>query len=276
MCRRPSPRCSRAGSSARPLRPRPGRRAGRSAGRSPGGRSCGFLLVGRPGLSVAGPSPSGSPSPVSCGARRALRTRRNRRTPIAPNSRAQPMPRNSQITLLTWADRMVRPVVAPSGVPRLSVTTRVTSWMPFSSVRAVSSTETRRLAGTSILAGLSMVSRSSARAPIVTVTGWSSSLLTVAWNHPLELESVTARGASTCTRASRSAIHTWEPSATRGSRWAGCGRSTTRCRGPRRSTLTETTLLRVSRFWRATPLWISSSPTVKFGGSSSATSCHFG
>ena len=85
--------------------------------------------------------------------------------------------------------------------------------MPFSSVRAVSSTATRRFAATSILAGPSMVSRSSARASMVTVTGWSRSLVTVAWNRPLELERVTARGASTCTRPSRLSIHTRDPSA---------------------------------------------------------------
>ena len=102
----------------------------------------------------------------------------------------------SQITLLTWAERTVRAVVAPSGMPRLSVTIRRTRWTPFSSVRAVRRTAARLRGATSMAFGPSMVSRSSP-ASSATVTGWSRRLATVALNGPLELARVTAWGALT-------------------------------------------------------------------------------
>ena len=117
-----------------------------------GVRSAVRVRPGRGLLGIVGSS-------ASAGVRRASRTRRNSRSPIAPNSSAAPIPTNSQITLLTWAERIDMLVLAPSGVPRLSVTISVTSWMPFSSVRAVSRTVTCRLAGTSTRRGPVMLSR---------------------------------------------------------------------------------------------------------------------
>ena len=201
---------------------------------------------------------------------------RNRRTAMAPNSSAAPMPMNSQITLLSWAERIDMPVLAPSGVPRLSVTSSFTSWMPVSSVRAVSRTVTSCLAGTSIRRGPVTLSWSSVTASRDTVTGWSSWLVIVALNWPLELDSVTAPGALTLTWPSRSSIHCRDRSA---AARLEMGRVRAEYDVEPRAwsvTVAETRLLRVSRFCSAAPLRISPSAVSKLAASSSAFSCQLG
>ncbi len=77
-------------------------------------------------------------------AARAARIRRNEPDAIAPKSSATPVPRNSQITLLTWcrADRQVGRA-APSGRPSLSVTQQRDVVDAVSPVRALSRTVVR-------------------------------------------------------------------------------------------------------------------------------------
>ena len=111
------------------------------------------------------------------------------------------------MTALTWAARIGTVSDDPSGVPSVSVTTRVTLWMPSCPVLALSSTLVRPPAGMSTVDGPEIVICSSETALMPTVTGWSSSLTRVAANRPLALESVTRSGATIRTEASWLSIH---------------------------------------------------------------------
>ena len=73
-----------------------------------------------------------------------MRARRTRRTAMAAtNSRPTPMPRISQITWLTWAERIGSAREAPRGVPSSSVTAAGRSARPGRSESALSETVCR-------------------------------------------------------------------------------------------------------------------------------------
>ena len=97
-CRRPSPRCSRAGSTARP--PRRLGRVGRLVGHLVAAPAGSFWSVGSVAVAVRGrrrrpAAPAGRCGPAGTGGRRSPRRAGRSRSPT-----------NSQITLLTWADRI--------------------------------------------------------------------------------------------------------------------------------------------------------------------------
>ena len=220
----------------------------------------GASLVGR---TVAARSRAGPPR----------RIRRNSRTTIAPKSSATPVPMISQITLLTWLERIGRSSEEPSGCPSASV----------SEQRHVADAERRRR-------GVEQHGRPAARADrrrcrghrtsqrrvghrsSRTVTGWSRSFVTVAANRPLPLERMTAVGASMLHRPSRSSIHARDRSLTPGAPrlepgGVGRGRSSPR-RGPCRPTWS----LRVNRFCSVSPAATGRRPRRSPAASSSRSS----
>ena len=133
----------------------------------------------------------------------AARIRRNRRTMIVPKSSATPVPRISQMTLLTRLERIgsvsdepsggavgvgqqQRHVADPDGA---ATRRRAGRW----SGRPGRSPRGRRAPSTRSSGSVTASSR--------TVTGWSSRLWTVAENRPLPLERITALGAGHLDRA---------------------------------------------------------------------------
>ena len=125
-------------------------RAGAEDAASRGARCARRVTVGRP---PGRGRPSGDEASRCSRARR--RIRRTSRTAIAPNSRATPVPRITQITSLTWAERIGSVSSEPSGVPVL-VGRRAarTLCTPSRSVVASSRTEVRPLwAGSSTRLG---------------------------------------------------------------------------------------------------------------------------
>ena len=256
-CRRPSPRWRRGArllgaASSVEGRPSAAQCVGPAPAASAGGRP--RSLVGSAVRRGARPRPGGT-------AGRRSRRRAGRRRP----------PMNSQITLLTWAERIVKLVGARrAAVPRVSVTTRVTSWTPFSSVRRGEQRPSRRLRAPSVdgVRARRSSSRSSASASTATVTGWSRSLRDRGTGTGRStLDSVTARGPSTRTCASRVSIQRRRRSSVdRAAIGPWCGRSRRAPPAPGRSTVPETRLLRVSRFWSVAPRRLSRSRGVEVGG----------